>query len=101
MNNSQQQQQQPPPPRRVSNVGSMLLTPQENESLFGFLGKKCVVSGGREGGFVLLAGPDCLGGGGGGGPTNPVGAPGGFAYARPGREAALTSQGRGFRGRRG
>ncbi|XP_060543120.1 actin nucleation-promoting factor WASL-like [Pantherophis guttatus] len=42
MNNSQQQQQQPPPPRRVSNVGSMLLTPQENESLFGFLGKKCV-----------------------------------------------------------
>lgn len=63
MNNSQQQQQQPPPPRKVSNVGSMLLTPQENESLFGFLGKKCVVSGGREGGFALLAGPDCLGGG--------------------------------------
>ncbi|XP_028601560.2 actin nucleation-promoting factor WASL isoform X1 [Podarcis muralis] len=34
--------QQPPPPRRITNVGSMLLTPQENESLFGFLGKKCV-----------------------------------------------------------
>lgn len=32
------------PPRRVTNVGSLLLTPQENESLFGFLGKKCVVS---------------------------------------------------------
>ncbi|KAG8524550.1 Neural Wiskott-Aldrich syndrome protein [Galemys pyrenaicus] len=37
-------QQQPPPQRRVTNVGSMLLTPQENESLFTFLGKKCVVS---------------------------------------------------------
>lgn len=37
--------QQPPPPRRVTNVGSLLLTPQENESLFTFLGKKCVVSG--------------------------------------------------------
>uniref|UniRef100_A0A8C0WDR2 Uncharacterized protein n=1 Tax=Castor canadensis TaxID=51338 RepID=A0A8C0WDR2_CASCN len=35
---------QPPPPRRVTNVGSLLLTPQENESLFSFLGKKCVVS---------------------------------------------------------
>ncbi|MXQ80655.1 hypothetical protein E5288_WYG008919 [Bos mutus] len=35
-------QQQPPPPRRVTNVGSLLLTPQENESLFTFLGKKCV-----------------------------------------------------------
>lgn len=33
------------PPRRVTNVGSLLLTPQENESLFSFLGKKCVVSG--------------------------------------------------------
>lgn len=32
------------PPRRVTNVGSLLLTPQENESLFSFLGKKCVVS---------------------------------------------------------
>ncbi|XP_034374885.1 actin nucleation-promoting factor WASL isoform X2 [Arvicanthis niloticus] len=30
------------PPRRVTNVGSLLLTPQENESLFSFLGKKCV-----------------------------------------------------------
>lgn len=39
-------QQQPPQPRRVSNVGSLLLTPQENESLFSFLGKKCVVSPG-------------------------------------------------------
>uniref|UniRef100_A0A8C6MIH7 Uncharacterized protein n=1 Tax=Moschus moschiferus TaxID=68415 RepID=A0A8C6MIH7_MOSMO len=38
-------QQQPPPPRRVTNVGSLQLTPQENESLFTFLGKKCVVSG--------------------------------------------------------
>lgn len=37
--------QQPPPPRKVTNVGSLLLTPQENESLFTFLGKKCVVSG--------------------------------------------------------
>ena len=37
--------QQQPPPRRVTNVGSLLLTPQENESLFTFLGKKCVVSG--------------------------------------------------------
>lgn len=36
---------QQPPPRRVANVGSLLLTPQENESLFTFLGKKCVVSG--------------------------------------------------------
>ncbi|KAF0876696.1 WASL protein, partial [Crocuta crocuta] len=35
-------QQQQPPPRRVTNVGSLLLTPQENESLFTFLGKKCV-----------------------------------------------------------
>lgn len=34
--------QQPPQPRRVTNVGSLLLTPQENESLFSFLGKKCV-----------------------------------------------------------
>lgn len=38
-------QQQQPPPRRATNVGSLLLTPQENESLFTFLGKKCVVSG--------------------------------------------------------
>ena len=44
-NRSCGQQQQPPPPRRVTNVGSLLLTPQENESLFTFLGKKCVVSG--------------------------------------------------------
>uniref|UniRef100_A0A8C8EBL2 Uncharacterized protein n=1 Tax=Otus sunia TaxID=257818 RepID=A0A8C8EBL2_9STRI len=45
-------QQQPPQPRRVTNVGSLLLTPQENESLFSFLGKKCVVSPGprRRGG---------------------------------------------------
>ena len=35
--------QQPPQPRRVTNVGSLLLTPQENESLFSFLGKKCVM----------------------------------------------------------
>ncbi|KPP70733.1 hypothetical protein Z043_110415 [Scleropages formosus] len=32
----------PPPPRRVANVGSLLLTPQENECLFGHLGRKCI-----------------------------------------------------------
>ncbi|XP_035498881.1 WASP like actin nucleation promoting factor a isoform X2 [Scophthalmus maximus] len=30
-----------PPPRRVASVGSILLTPQENECLFGYLGRKC------------------------------------------------------------
>ncbi|XP_023275733.1 neural Wiskott-Aldrich syndrome protein-like [Seriola lalandi dorsalis] len=30
-----------PPPRRVANIGSLLLTPQENECLFGYLGRKC------------------------------------------------------------
>uniref|UniRef100_A0A3Q3K0A9 Actin nucleation-promoting factor WASL n=1 Tax=Monopterus albus TaxID=43700 RepID=A0A3Q3K0A9_MONAL len=30
-----------PPPRRIANVGSLLLTPQENECLFGYLGRKC------------------------------------------------------------
>uniref|UniRef100_A0A3P8UK99 Actin nucleation-promoting factor WASL n=1 Tax=Cynoglossus semilaevis TaxID=244447 RepID=A0A3P8UK99_CYNSE len=30
-----------PPPRRVANVGSLLLTPQENECLFSYLGRKC------------------------------------------------------------
>ncbi|KAM9807591.1 WASP like actin nucleation promoting factor a [Neosynchiropus ocellatus] len=30
-----------PPPRRAANVGSILLTPQENECLFGYLGRKC------------------------------------------------------------
>ena len=35
----------PPPPRRITNVGFLLLTLQENKSLFTFLGKKCVVSG--------------------------------------------------------
>ncbi|KAG7521620.1 neural Wiskott-Aldrich syndrome protein-like isoform X2 [Solea senegalensis] len=30
-----------PPPRRLTNVGSLLLTPQENECLFGYLGRKC------------------------------------------------------------
>uniref|UniRef100_A0A1A8L3J3 Wiskott-Aldrich syndrome-like a n=1 Tax=Nothobranchius pienaari TaxID=704102 RepID=A0A1A8L3J3_9TELE len=30
-----------PPPRRAVNVGSLLLTPQENECLFGYLGRKC------------------------------------------------------------
>ena len=45
-NRSCGQQQQPlPPPRKITDVGSLLLTPQENESLFTFLGKKCVVSG--------------------------------------------------------
>lgn len=33
-----------PPPRRSVNVGSILLTPQENECLFGYLGRKCAVS---------------------------------------------------------
>ncbi|KAG8012397.1 Neural Wiskott-Aldrich syndrome protein [Nibea albiflora] len=30
-----------PQPRRSVNVGSILLTPQENECLFGYLGRKC------------------------------------------------------------
>ncbi|XP_019737363.1 WASP like actin nucleation promoting factor a [Hippocampus comes] len=30
-----------PLPRRVANVGSLLLTPQENDCLFGYLGRKC------------------------------------------------------------
>uniref|UniRef100_A0A3Q2FQJ7 WH1 domain-containing protein n=1 Tax=Cyprinodon variegatus TaxID=28743 RepID=A0A3Q2FQJ7_CYPVA len=30
-----------PPPRRAGNVGSLLLTPQENDCLFGYLGRKC------------------------------------------------------------
>lgn len=66
---SGQQQQQPPPPRRVTNVGSLLLTPQENESLFTFLGKKCVVSGRdprRRHGRCYLAGPGSGSGEGGG-----------------------------------
>ncbi|MEQ2198250.1 hypothetical protein XENOCAPTIV_010063 [Xenoophorus captivus] len=33
-----------PPLRRAVNVGSLLLTPQENECLFGYLGRKCAVS---------------------------------------------------------
>lgn len=39
-----------PPPRRVANVGSLLLTPQENECLFSYLGRKCAVSS-----FVCLS----------------------------------------------
>ncbi|XP_022071340.2 WASP like actin nucleation promoting factor b isoform X2 [Acanthochromis polyacanthus] len=31
-----------PPQRRQANVGSMLLTPQENEALFNHLGRKCI-----------------------------------------------------------
>lgn len=31
-----------PPPRRVGNVGSILLTPQENECLYNYLGRKCI-----------------------------------------------------------
>ncbi|XP_070847983.1 WASP like actin nucleation promoting factor b isoform X1 [Chaetodon trifascialis] len=31
-----------PPQRRQTNVGSILLTPQENESLFNYLGRKCI-----------------------------------------------------------
>lgn len=49
--------QQPPQPRRVTNVGSLLLTPQENESLFSFLGKKCVVSAVPSRGAAALPGP--------------------------------------------
>lgn len=49
--------QQPPQPRRVTNVGSLLLTPQENESLFSFLGKKCVVSAVPSRGAAVLPGP--------------------------------------------
>ncbi|XP_068459941.1 WASP like actin nucleation promoting factor a [Clinocottus analis] len=30
-----------PQPRRATNVGSILLTPQENDCLFGYLGRKC------------------------------------------------------------
>ncbi|KAM8891067.1 WASP like actin nucleation promoting factor a isoform 2-T2 [Spinachia spinachia] len=30
-----------PQPRRATNAGSILLTPQENECLFGYLGRKC------------------------------------------------------------
>ncbi|XP_061898957.1 WASP like actin nucleation promoting factor a isoform X1 [Entelurus aequoreus] len=30
-----------PLPRRAANAGSMLLTPQENDCLFGYLGRKC------------------------------------------------------------
>lgn len=33
-----------PPPRRQTNVGSTLLTSQENECLFNHLGRKCIVS---------------------------------------------------------
>lgn len=33
-----------PPQRRQANVGSILLTPQENECLFNHLGRKCIVS---------------------------------------------------------
>lgn len=33
-----------PQHRRAVNVGSILLTPQENECLFGYLGRKCAVS---------------------------------------------------------
>ncbi|XP_068163321.1 WASP like actin nucleation promoting factor b isoform X2 [Antennarius striatus] len=32
----------PPPQRRQANVGSILLTPQENECLFNHLGRKCI-----------------------------------------------------------
>ncbi|XP_053092751.1 WASP like actin nucleation promoting factor a isoform X3 [Pangasianodon hypophthalmus] len=32
----------PTPQRRLANVGSLLLTPQENECLFNYLGRKCI-----------------------------------------------------------
>ncbi|XP_076009370.1 actin nucleation-promoting factor WASL-like [Genypterus blacodes] len=31
-----------PPPRRQANIGSLLLTPQENDCLFNHLGRKCI-----------------------------------------------------------
>ncbi|TRY59355.1 hypothetical protein DNTS_016621 [Danionella cerebrum] len=31
-----------PPQRRLANIGSLLLTPQENECLFNYLGRKCI-----------------------------------------------------------
>ncbi|CAG5927612.1 unnamed protein product [Menidia menidia] len=31
-----------PPPRRQTNVGSILLTPMENDCLFSYLGRKCI-----------------------------------------------------------
>ncbi|KAL2093310.1 hypothetical protein ACEWY4_010622 [Coilia grayii] len=31
-----------PPQRRVANIGSLLLTPQENECVFNYLGRKCI-----------------------------------------------------------
>uniref|UniRef100_A0A8C6SCY1 Uncharacterized protein n=1 Tax=Neogobius melanostomus TaxID=47308 RepID=A0A8C6SCY1_9GOBI len=34
----------PPLQRRQINIGSQLLTPQDNESLFNHLGRKCIVS---------------------------------------------------------
>lgn len=67
------------PPRRVTNVGSLLLTPQENESLFGFLGKKCVVSPYR-GGEGTGASPAAPAGSGGSGPGA-----GGGVWGQPGR----------------
>lgn len=33
-----------PSQRRQTNVGSILLTPQENEYIFNYLGRKCIVS---------------------------------------------------------
>lgn len=33
-----------PAARRSGSLGSILLTPQENECLFGYLGRKCTVS---------------------------------------------------------
>uniref|UniRef100_A0A3B5MFN3 Uncharacterized protein n=1 Tax=Xiphophorus couchianus TaxID=32473 RepID=A0A3B5MFN3_9TELE len=33
-----------PPQRRQSNVGSLILSQQDNESLFNYLGRKCIVS---------------------------------------------------------
>lgn len=81
-------QQQPPPPRRVTNVGSLLLTPQENESLFTFLGKKCVVSGRaprrRPRRSLTGAGPGSGSGEGGGSGASP-----GWLPPRPSAAAAL------------
>ncbi|XP_028665240.1 actin nucleation-promoting factor WASL-like [Erpetoichthys calabaricus] len=34
--------QHPSQTRRVNNIGSLLLTPQENECLYSYLGRKCI-----------------------------------------------------------
>lgn len=43
-----------PAPRRSTSVGSILLTPQENECLLGYLGRKCTVSPATNGPFFTF-----------------------------------------------